>query len=575
MADIHISKIKVRRGTNAEINSTRFDQGELIHATDSKRLFVGNGVLSGGNPVSSKVHPPLINYSSLSTTLAEVGDLVSVNSIWYQLTASPYSSPTNWGDMGTKFSTEFVRNNVSTINMAVSGLSASKINPNTITNGIKIADNKLQLDYRTNFFEISSNQLSIKTGGITTREILSSSFGSEFVHGNTINMAVSGLSASKINANTVTNGIKITDDKLQLDYRTNFFEISSNQLSIKTGGITTREVISSFFSSEFVHSNNVSTVNMAVGGLSASKINPDTITNGIKIADTKLQLDYRTNFFEISSNQLSIKTGGITTREILSSSFGSEFVHSNNVSTINMAVSGLSASKINANTVTNGVNIIDGKIQLNYRTNFFEISSNQLSIKTGGITTREILSSSFGDGLSGGNGKSISLTVSPTDFSFSSGILSANYTRISAYGLNTQFHPPVSAYDALSALNAKIGDTTSFGNVIYQLNSFPLLSSSNWIPITKNGISIYDTLTGSSTRNSTNSLSSIFNGSPSQNTDGVVPGITLTSFTALSSNGLSSVTITLSSAGFIAFAGDYTSETGKSVNRFAIPIFTY
>ena len=430
MADIHISKIKVRRGTNAEINSTRFDQGELIHATDSKRLFVGNGVLSGGNPVSSKVHPPLINYSSLSTTLAEVGDLVSVNSIWYQLTASPYSSPTNWGDMGTKFSTEFVRNNVSTINMAVSG-----------------------------------------------------------------------LSASKINANTVTNGIKITDDKLQLDYRTNFFEISSNQLSIKTGGITTREVISSFFSSEFVHSNNVSTVNMAVGGLSASKINPDTITNGIKIADTKLQLDYRTNFFEISSNQLSIKTGG--------------------------------------------------------------------------ITTREILSSSFGDGLSGGNGKSISLTVSPTDFSFSSGILSANYTRISAYGLNTQFHPPVSAYDALSALNAKIGDTTSFGNVIYQLNSFPLLSSSNWIPITKNGISIYDTLTGSSTRNSTNSLSSIFNGSPSQNTDGVVPGITLTSFTALSSNGLSSVTITLSSAGFIAFAGDYTSETGKSVNRFAIPIFTY
>jgi hypothetical protein len=358
MADIYISKIKVRRGTNAEINSTRFDQGELVHATDSKRLFVGNGVLSGGNPVSSKVHPPLTNYSSLSTTLAEVGDLVSVNSIWYQLTASPYSSASNWGDMRTKFSSEFVYDNTSTVNMAVSGLSASKINPNT---------------------------------------------------------------------------------------------------------------------------------------------------------------------------------------------------------------------------VTNGVNIIDGKIQLNYRTNFFELSSNQLSIKAGGITTREILSSSFANGLSGGNGKTISLTVDPNSFYFDSGILKANYSSLSGYGSSTQSHLPVSAFNALSGLDAKLGDTASFDQVIYQLQTLPNFSLGNWEAISKNGIadSIYDTLTGNSTQNSTNSLSSIFNGSPSQTTDGIVPGIKLTSFTALSSNGLSSVSITLSSAGFITFAGDYTSETGKSVNRFAIPIFTY
>lgn len=358
MPDIHISKIKVRRGTNAEINSTRFDQGELVHATDSKRLFVGNGVLSGGNPVSSKIHPPLTNYYSLSTTLAEVGDLVSVNSIWYQLTAFPYSSITNWGDMRTKFSSEFVYDSTSTLNMAVSGLSASKINPNTIINGIKIDNDKLQLDYRTNFFEISSNQLSIKNGG---------------------------------------------------------------------------------------------------------------------------------------------------------------------------------------------------------------------------ITTREILSSSFSNGLSGGNGKVISLTVDPVNFYFDSGKLKANYNSLSAYGLNTQSHLPVSNYNALSSLPASVGDTSSVDKIVYQLQSLPAFSLANWQAISKDGISesIYDTLTGMSTTNSTNSLSSIFNGSPSQTTQGVIPGITLTSFTALSTNGLSSVTITLSSAGFIAFAGDYTSETGKAINRFAIPIFTY
>jgi hypothetical protein len=236
-----------------------------------------------------------------------------------------------------------------------------------------------------------------------------------------------------------------------------------------------------------------------------------------------------------------------------------------------MAVSGLSASKLNANTITNGIKIAGDKLQLDYKTNFFEISSNQLSIKTGGITTREILSSSFANGLSGGNGRPISLTVSPTDFSFSSGILSANYSRISAYGLNTQSHLPVSAYNALSGLPAKVGNISSVDRVIYQLQSLPSTSLSNWEAISKDGLTIYDTLTGNSTNNS---LSALFNGSPSQLTDGVVPGIRLTSFTALSSNGLSSVSITLSSAGFITFANDIT-ETGKTVNRFAIPIFTY
>jgi hypothetical protein len=358
MADIYISKIKVRRGTNAEINSTRFDQGELVHATDSKRLFIGNGVLSGGNPVSSKVHPPLNNYYSLSTTLAEVGDLVSVNSIWYQLTASPYSSATNWGDVRTKFSSEFIYDSTSTVNMAVSGLSASKINPNT---------------------------------------------------------------------------------------------------------------------------------------------------------------------------------------------------------------------------VTNGVNIIDGKIQLNYRTNFFEISSNQLSIKTGGITTREILSSSFANGLSGGNGNIISLTVDPDIFYFDSGILKVDFPTISG----SQSHLPVSVLNDLSALPAKVGDISSFNEVIYQLRANPATTLENWGQISLGDdnnteyLSIYDALTGQSTLNSTNSLSSIFNGNPSQTINGGVPGVTITRFEAVSSNGISNVTLTLSSAGFITFDENYTTETGKTVGRFAIPIFAY
>jgi hypothetical protein len=259
--------------------------------------------------------------------------------------------------------------------------------------------------------------------------------------------------------------------------------------------------------------------------------------------------------------------------------FSSEFVYTN--STVNMAVSGLSASKINPNTVTNGVNIIDGKIQLNYRTNFFELSSNQLSIKTGGITTREILSSSFANGLSGGNGKPISLTVDPSAFYFDSGILKANYSTISGYGENTKSHLPVSVFTNLTALPAKVGDTSSFNDVIYQLQLNPPTTLGNWEPISFGDsndteyLTIYDALTGKSTLNSTNSLSSIFNGNPSQTINGGVPGVTITRFEAVSSNGISNVTITLSSAGFLTFDENYTTETGKTLGRFAIPIFAY
>ena len=183
MANIYISKIKVRRGTDEQRRRVRFDQGEIISTLDTNRLYVGNGVLSGGNSVSTLVHPPLTQYSSLSNTIAEVGDLVSVNSIWYQLTANPYSTITNWGDMRTKVSPEF-EYNINTINLTLSGLSASKINPQTVTNGVYIKDGKIQANHNTNFFEISAYQLSLKNGAITQRELLSSAFGDGLSGGN-------------------------------------------------------------------------------------------------------------------------------------------------------------------------------------------------------------------------------------------------------------------------------------------------------------------------------------------------------------------------------------------------------
>ena len=397
-AEIYISKIKARRGTNKQRLHTLFDQGELIHTTDTKRLYIGNGVLSGGNHISAKIHPPLTNYYSLSDTIAEVGDLVSLKSVWYQLTASPYTSISNWGNMGTKFSSEFTYDSNSIVTLTLSGLSASKINPESLTNGVKIQDNK---------------------------------------------------------------------------------------------------------------------------------------------------------------------------------------------------------------------------IQLNYNTNFFEISSSQLSLKNSGLTNREISSSSFGDGISGGSGNLISLSVNPSSFFFDlSGRLNLDLNSLSSFDGNVS-HLPVATFNYLSSLNADIGDIATVNNVFYQLTSLPPVFLENWVNIgpkfttsfytttayeidlqplhfesftaeefsraniDKYGrinyveSSIYDTLTGNSSLNSNSPLSAIFNGTPAHTLSGGIPGITITKFEAMSSNGVTTETITLSSAGFLTFEGGFQTRTGKDVGRFAIPIFAY
>lgn len=400
-AEIYISKLKARRGTNEQRLHTRFDQGEFVHTTDTKRLYVGNGVLSGGNPISTKVHPPLTNYYSLSNTIAEIGDLVSVNSIWYQLTATPYSTITNWGDMRTKFSTEFEYDSNSTINITLSGLSASKINPNTVTNGVQISNNKLQLAYNSNFFEISAYKLSIKNGGLTQRELLSTSFGS-------------GISGGNGNLITLT-------------------------------------------------------------------VNPSSF------------------YFDTAGR-------------------------------LNVNMDSLSSIAADKNTILSPI------------TNTYDSLS-------------DLVDANLND-LVSWNGKFYQLTATPP-------------TALSAWGyvgtkLSTNFE-----YSSANELTLE-----TLGSALTSVE-FPKINVDQYGRVTNTESSVYDALTGNSSLNSTNSLSSIFNGTPSHSLSGGIPGLTITKFEAVSSNGVTSQTITLSSAGFLTFEGGFQTRTGKDVGRFAIPIFTY
>ncbi len=177
MADIKIVKLKIRRGTNAQRKSTVLDQGELGYTTDTKRLFIGNGVLSGGLHIGAKIHPPLSNYASLSDLNAETGDMVMANNLVYQLTGSNYSLITDWANISQQFnSSTFEYNAQNVLDLKTDSVSPTKLNSSLVTNGVIIDGGELKASINSNHFTISANEITIKPDGIGKYELSSDAF---------------------------------------------------------------------------------------------------------------------------------------------------------------------------------------------------------------------------------------------------------------------------------------------------------------------------------------------------------------------------------------------------------------
>jgi hypothetical protein len=275
--------------------------------------------------------------------------------------------------------------------------------------------------------------------------------------------------------------------------------------------------------------------------------------------------------------------------------------------TLTLKTNSISANYLASSTISNGLFIDSGVLKVNYNTTSINLSNNKLSVAASGVNEREIASSSFGNGISGGSGSIIQLKVDPTNFYFTSGVLT-----LSTSPFVLQFSDIQSSWigNGLSynggTQKISLDDTIFSSGLVYNTTGFPILStvltnvdteslvksnlgvisiSSNpslsgtnkWAGVTvdkfgrvtNKDTAILDVLTGNSALsgyNSTSSLSAIFNGDSLG-----LSAITVAKFTALSANG---TVITLSSAGFITFQGQ-TTKAGSSIDRFAIPIFRY
>lgn len=175
--DIKIIKLKVRRGTNAQRQRVVLDQGEVGFTTDTQRLFVGNGVLSGGIPAASKVFPTVSTITNATGLPAELGDLVFVQTQGklYQLTNLPASDELSWTAVGTSTDDVYVGYDGGTLTVLDNSIDGTRLNQQSLSSEtITFNTNALTINYNPSHFEVnSSTQFAIASGAITKSEISS------------------------------------------------------------------------------------------------------------------------------------------------------------------------------------------------------------------------------------------------------------------------------------------------------------------------------------------------------------------------------------------------------------------
>jgi hypothetical protein len=260
MPDISIIKLKVRRGTDAQRRTVVLEQGELGYAVDTDRLYVGNGVLSGGVPVGVKLTKPLATVSSLTSIPgAELYDIVCANSMLYQLTKPNSDDISSWEFIGARVDNETIQYNTNgTLGIKNNSIDGNKFASSSVFNQggiIATSTNGLSANVDNSTIKINSNRLAV--GTLSASNISFRALGNGLSGGDGNLISINGdpsifrynsgvltitalppgvVSAQALSSNSIGAGLYIdTDNKLKSNIQTvnSSLTIDSNkQLSI-------------------------------------------------------------------------------------------------------------------------------------------------------------------------------------------------------------------------------------------------------------------------------------------------------------------------------------------------------
>jgi hypothetical protein len=186
MPDIQLIKLSIRRGTDEQRQKVVLEQGEIGFTIDHKRLWVGDGVLSGGHVVGAKLHTPIASgKTSLNTAVR--GDAVYENSLLYQLTGTDYSSASDWGWIGTKpdmvYTTLNGSNKITLANNSIDNNKFAKSAAYNVGGLVATTNYGLSVAIDNTTIEISNSALQVKNNSITEYKIPTTAFGKGLVGG--------------------------------------------------------------------------------------------------------------------------------------------------------------------------------------------------------------------------------------------------------------------------------------------------------------------------------------------------------------------------------------------------------
>ena len=255
--DIKVIKLKIRRGTDADRKLIKLDQGELGFTTDTQRVFVGNGVDSGGVVVGNKVYAPVNNtYNHLSTINAQVGDIQPLSDVSYQLIGTDYTQLSNWSLFSPRLNTTYLKysnDQTGVLTLTPASIDSSVLSTTTLSSTtINFNSSKINVNYDTSIFG-ATTQLTILTGGINANHISTSALGQGLtggsgtllkvdVDGTTIGFAGNKLQliSSPVTALRVENlglGFNTYYTTSGINIRTVITGVSSDSLAIDGDGV--------------------------------------------------------------------------------------------------------------------------------------------------------------------------------------------------------------------------------------------------------------------------------------------------------------------------------------------------
>lgn len=149
-------KLLVRRGTNEDRKNITLDEGELGYASDTTRLFIGDGTTVGGNLIGNKF---LGSRSDITLETGEINDLAfdNDNNTLQRIKQNNGSNASDWETVSNLLCAGDTSIVIDSVQRATIGtLSAGNFSTNALGDSIELdSSNKIALSGRININEIT------------------------------------------------------------------------------------------------------------------------------------------------------------------------------------------------------------------------------------------------------------------------------------------------------------------------------------------------------------------------------------------------------------------------------------